>query len=426
MRRFWLPLLLAAVALRLAALALPYTPVSDARWYHDAAVSLARGGGLAVDGEPTAYRLPGYPFLLSLAYRAFGARVGLAWIWGTLATALLAASTFAIGKRLYGDRVARVAAAGIAIYPALVLQTGQAMSDLCFAAGSMWLIAIALRPSPRGWHAALAGIGIGLLTLTRGAGIVLLAIVPAVWASTGAGSTTGVGAAFRRPTGRLKPASTGYEAGSGPRIVSLARATLILLAAFALAVFPWLWRNDRLFGQPVLTTGTGLNAYIGHHPGASGGYDPAELPLPAEALAWNEAEVDRALLGYALDFARTHPLDELVLASRKIAHLYALETSAVTALFQGDRPASPALKYALHAVSQLAYVAVLAAFLLRAFELLTRRTRLSGTQWAGWIVILGFTAVAVLFFGQDRFRLPILPWMMIEGAAWLGSRRPDA
>ena len=108
MRRFWLPLLLAAVALRLAALALPYTPVSDARWYHDAAVSLAHGGGLAVDGQPTAYRLPGYPFLLSLAYRAFGARVGLAWIWGTLATALLAASTFAIGKRLYGDRVARV------------------------------------------------------------------------------------------------------------------------------------------------------------------------------------------------------------------------------------------------------------------------------------------------------------------------------
>ena len=397
MRRFWLFIVLAAIALRLAtALALPYTPVSDARWYHDAAVSLAHGRGLTVDGEPTAYRLPGYPFLLSLTYRAFGPHVGLAWIWGALATAVLIASTFAIARRLYGERMARAAATGIAIYPALVLQTGQAMSDLCFAAGSMWLIAIALRPSPRWRQAALAGIGIGLLTLTRGVGLVLLAIVPAVWAL------------------------------ARPRHPSLAKTVCILLAAFALVVVPWLWRNDRLFGRPVFTTGTGLNAYIGHHPGASGGYDPAELPFPAEALAWNEAEVDRALLVHALDFARTHPIEELVLVPRKIAHLYAFETSAVTALFQGDRPASPALKYALHAVSQLAYVAVLAAFLLRAFELLTRLARLSGTQWAGWIVALGFTAVAVLFFGQDRFRLPILPWMMIEGAAWLGTRRPAA
>jgi hypothetical protein len=50
-------------------------------------------------------------------------------------------------------------------------------------------------------------------------------------------------------------------------------------------------------------------------------------------------------------------------------------------------------------------------------------TRPHGLQWIGFIVTLYFMLMAMLFFGLDRFRLPFLPWMIIEGSivvTWLG------
>lgn len=392
---FWLVLSVAAIVLRLAvALAIPYEPTADAAWYHEAAVSLARGQGLVVDGEVTAYRLPGYPFLLSLTYRLFGAHHQLAWMWGLVATALIGWMVLFIARRLYGRDVARLAAIGTVLYPALILRTGQVMSDLPFLAGCLVVTAAALSPSSRrSWHAGLTGAGIGLLTLTRGAGVVLAALVPAIWL-------------LRRVDGRTVVVNA-----------------VLLYCALAACLAPWLARNDRRFGQATLTTNIGLNAYIGHHRGASGGYDFDLTPqLPAAADTWNEAAIDRELLRQAVTFAREHPLEDLALVPKKVAHLYAFETSAVTALFQGERRASSRVKYALHGASQLAYLVVLGLFLLRLVDIVLGRARPAGAQWVGWIAIACFTGVSLIFFGQDRFRLPILPWMILEGCAQVAGR----
>jgi hypothetical protein len=72
-RSFWMLVFACAIVPRLfVALVISYEPTADARWLHEAAASLARGEGFAVDGKLTAYRPPGYPFLLSLTYRLSG------------------------------------------------------------------------------------------------------------------------------------------------------------------------------------------------------------------------------------------------------------------------------------------------------------------------------------------------------------------
>ena len=90
LRRYWMLVCVVAVVLRLlVAIAIRYQATTDAQWYHEAAAALAAGQGLAIDGELTAYRAPAYPLLLSRTYRLFGSDAALAWIWGTLSSAVI-------------------------------------------------------------------------------------------------------------------------------------------------------------------------------------------------------------------------------------------------------------------------------------------------------------------------------------------------
>ena len=71
-------ILLAALGLRLAYVAVTpgYAIVHDARGYDEHAQSIARGEGFSerFTGKPTAFRPPGYAYLLGGAYRLFGAQ----------------------------------------------------------------------------------------------------------------------------------------------------------------------------------------------------------------------------------------------------------------------------------------------------------------------------------------------------------------
>ena len=39
-----------------------------------------------------------------------------------------------------------------------------------------------------------------------------------------------------------------------------------------------------------------------------------------------------------------------------------------------------------------------------------------GILWCSWLFIGYFTLLGLVFHGQDRYRLPILPWLLIEAA----------
>jgi 4-amino-4-deoxy-L-arabinose transferase-like glycosyltransferase len=392
---FWRLVIVTALLPRaLVAGVIAYEPTADALWYHEAAASLAADRGFAVGGELTAYRPPGWPFLLSLTYRLFGPHVGLAWLWGLLWIAIILVAIHFIARRLYGTPVARLATLAAAAYPGLVLMTGQPLSDLPFVAGLLVLVACVLVIPPWGLAASvLVGAAIGLLTLTRSAGIGLLVVVPAIWLLRGrAGSRVGA-------------------------------SVLLVVTAFGACIAPWVLRNDAAFGRPTLGTNLGANLYIGNHRGASGGSVAASPAVLPDSIGDNEAEVDAALTRRAIDFVASAPGEAAAVLPGKLVHLYLLDTYAVSALFQGER-ASPAwIKHGLFAVAQLAYVAFLTIFVVRAFELPGTARRPRGVQWTGWLLAGYFTLLCLVFHGEDRYRLPILPWILIEGCVVLARSR---
>ena len=391
---YWgLVLGLACLARLPVALILPREVLqSDSAWYYAAAVSLSKGDGLSIGGHATAYRPPIYPALLSVAFRLLGPDPSLSWVWGIASTIAIILATHAIARRLYGSEVANLAALAAAVYPALALLTGQTLSDLLFVAELLMLVEFVLVCAPwRPTSALTVGVLVGIMTLTRGVALGLFLMGPIVW--------------FVRKK----------------EVRQIVLAGIVLVAGLVGTLAPWLWRNERVLGVPTLGTNLGLNLYIGNHAGAPGGYVAASAPqvVPQGQSPLNEADIDQAYLREALDFIGSHPAEAALLIPRKMFHLYTLEVSAAESLFQSEQFYPGWEKYGLMGLTQIAYLAIAALFCLRILDIVSGGRGPRGVQWIGWFVIAYFTIVSMVFFGQDRFRLPILPFMLIEGAVVL-------
>lgn len=365
--------------------------VTDPQWYHATAVSLANGEGFAFRGALTAYRPPGYSSLLALSYTAFGHHPMLVWVWGILATALLLVATNSIALRLYGMSVARVATLGVAAYPALAIFTALPTSDLVFTAGLTGLLCwIVAHEFPR-WPASfLLGIILGMLTLTRNVGIAFAGPIAFAWW-------------VKRPR---------------PPLVIWQIA--VLAGALALPLAGWMARNYTVFGTATLATNTGTNLLVGNHAGASGAY-PVQAKAPfglVSVRGLNEAEADRLYFDQAVDFARHHPGAWLALLPRKLLHLFAFELTGAQWLLHERRYPSW-FKYGIYAISQLSYLLLLALVSLRILSFSQRLERPQGLQWTGWTVGATVVLTTLVAFGQDRFRMPFLPWMIIEASVIL-------
>ena len=387
--KFALIAALAAILPRLVvAIALPYEPTSDALWYHDVAGSIARGEGVSMVGEPTAFRSPGYAFLLSVLYWVAGDHVELAWVWGAISTVVLLFAVHDIAKRLYDEAIARVATLLVALYPALILMTGQTMSDLPFLAGMYALMAFALRTDgERVGDAIIIGLAAGLLSLVRSVGAGLVVLLPAIWWLR------------TRDTSRFL------------------RATVIAALACAACLAPWMARNAVALDRFTIGTNGGSNLLVGSRPDASGWRDRFELPDSVLA-APDEVSQDDAMRNEALSFIRDHPADALAILPHKLVAMYLLETQAVTSQFQGKQRAGDAVRHFLFGASQLAWISIALLVLARVVSWRRKADRPRGARWSGWLLVAYFTAICLVFHGEDRYRLPIMPWFIIEAAAF--------
>src|SRR4051794_32693514 len=130
----------AALGLRLGYVALTpgYEIVYDARDYDVHAVSVAHGGGVSktLTGKPTAFRPPGYVYLLGGAYRLTGVqdgtneqRIGVGRTLGALLGTLGVALIGVLGTQLWGRRVGLVAMALAALYVPSILVASAVMSE---------------------------------------------------------------------------------------------------------------------------------------------------------------------------------------------------------------------------------------------------------------------------------------------------------
>jgi hypothetical protein len=194
-------------------------------------------------------------------------------------------------------------------------------------------------------------------------------------------------------------------------------------ALVAALVSPWVLRNERLFGRATLETHIGENLFVGNHAGATSGAVPRTWPEFTPSIMQNPAERDAALFRHARAYIVSNPMAVLRMVPGKLFALYALETEVVTSLMQSARYRGSGQKYALYALCQFAYMAVLFALGARARQALQSGERPKGSQWAGPILCAYFTLLCIVFHGEDRYRLPILPWMLIQVAVLASGAR---
>lgn len=398
-RQWIFAIAVAGVALRLA-FSLFYwvdQPLTrDEREYLSLARGLAAGHGfvydaaLLRDGVEPFGRAPGYPAFLALVGGGHlvtssvptSVKVAQA-VLGGIGILLIGA----LADRFAGARAGRIAAGIAACYPPLIWISAFAFSEALFWPLGLlvaWLFDRVLAPESRTRGLALiVGALAGGAILVRGA-MLLFVAVAGLWLLWSRRFTFAVAFAL----------------------------------GVSLVLAPWAIRNQQHHGRFVLVASEGgVTFWTGNHPLATGDGDMAANPaikldsqrLRAAHPDLTEEQMEPVYYREAFSWIRQHPIAWLVLEARKAFYLVV--------------PIGPS--YTLHsaryvAMSWLAYGAVLPLALLGFANARGRRARIPGL----WLLACSAVVSALVFFPQERFRLPILdPTLIVCAAAYLGHRR---
>jgi uncharacterized membrane protein len=195
------------------------------------------------------------------------------------------------------------------------------------------------------------------------------------------------------------------------------RGVVRLSLACAFVIMPWTIRNAREYGRFVLVASEGgITFWTGNHPSAVGEGDLAANPqlkrenvaLRARHAGLTPEELEPIYYREALGFIREQPLAWAALMARKT--------------FYTIVPIGPS--YRLHSAlyfgaSVVSYLAVL-PFALMGLARLARAGRLPVP-----LLLLAASSflVCLVFFPQERFRIPVVdPTLLVTAAAWWALR----
>lgn len=114
--------------------------------YHMLGANLAAGNGYNwFFGLPTAFRPPGYPFLLAALYWFIGPNYFVARIVQCFFAATVGVLTYLLGREMFDRRIARLGALFVSLYPPLVVHSMALMTESIFIPLlllSLWLFII--------------------------------------------------------------------------------------------------------------------------------------------------------------------------------------------------------------------------------------------------------------------------------------------
>jgi len=405
-RRYGLlpPALLLAVAVRTGwicwALGAGIAPASDAGWYFARAGEIAAGAGYAIDGAPTAYWPVGYPGFLGLLFSVVGVSVTAAMIANIIFYCIAIVAVHRIARTIFAsDRAAGIAALILALYPNHIAYSALLLSESLFIA--LLMAGIALLIDARGGIIRLlaAGASFGIGTLVKPQMIVVPALCfAAAW----------IAGRRRVPSGDI-----------------IRRAAIVYLV-IAVAVLPWMARNHAVFGRfGILSNNDGINLFIGNNPSANGTYLLNDTIERAYAGAPDEPSRNELARRLAIGHLLASPLRAVMLLPAKLWYLYRADAEGFSWAIRSLPPGREAEQEALAAMklfAQLCYLLLGATFVASLLALRRGMVRHTGTPYHSiglWIVIY-FSAIPLVYFGDGRFHFPAIPWMAIYAGAWLG------
>jgi 4-amino-4-deoxy-L-arabinose transferase-like glycosyltransferase len=371
--------------------------LDDAGYYNFFARALADGRGyIREDGVPTAFWPVGYPAALALMYEAFGPSLTAAKLFNVVLGAAATALVYALARSWFTRATAAVAALLYALWPGAIAYTSVTMSETLFTVTFLASLLLLAGAPGRPEHAALGAIALGVVAASanyvRGQAL-LLPLLALPWLM-----------------------HQSWRPAKAVAYAALAMATVLLLS------LPWLVRNtDRFGGLTFLSTNTGINFWLGHRDGANGGPDYHaqlefarrfdHLPRIEQEPAWS-----REGLSDGLDYAISHPLEEVRLSGLKIYQLYRSDADAL--LWNEQNGATPifsdTMRYALRVVMDGYYYAV-ALLAIAGLYLGWRRREV----WPVFFcLVFGYwTLVHIVFYGEPRLHVPLQPLLAVLAAA---------
>jgi 4-amino-4-deoxy-L-arabinose transferase-like glycosyltransferase len=341
---------------------------------------------------------PVYPYFVGALFRAFGTMRAVLWAQAVLG-ALLVPVVGRVGALAFGRRAGLLAAAAVALYPELLWYPAHYWSETVFLLLLWGAIERTLAADARGSGriAVAAGILWGLATLTRELSLYLVPIV-AIW--------------MLRPRG-------GGEEPRARRIRDLtpgaSRAALVVLAA-ALTVAPWTIRNAIVLRAfvPVSTMG-GLNLWQGNTKlthlqiyevlASKGG--AVEQDRYCREMAWRT--IGERQPTWILEKLGEQMPEFWKPGSEVLDHLVGREACG---------PLRAALLVPVELVVVLPYLVLLVLLLVGLVRL-----PFSSTGWLLLVLLAAYNAAHVVAYATTRFRLPVLPVVVMVAAALVAGWR---
>lgn len=383
----------------------------DPTRYLGYAQEIAAGRGMTepLTGDPTAYYPPGYPWFLGVIEWVSSPFTDAGWHVAVHVQAVLGAVTIVlvahVARRLAGRRAGLAAAALYAIYPNLVFHTGVLLGETLYIFFSMAFVAVLVdRPWTRsagaGARRALAcGVLLGLAVMVRPISLAIVPVVALCWLA-------------ERKDHQV-----------------VLRWTLALVVGVAACIVPWTVRNAvRLDAFVPISTNTGDNLCIGHAEGATGAFAPVEAcQVPYEFLDGLPSELasDPAKREIAIEGMLEHFDREPWLLWRRIYFTWVRDGDhdALFAVqeYRRDRWMAIETEARLLAIADRVYWLVLALGLVGMVRL-ARYRRPDALAVVG--IALVTAAVPLAFFGDQRFKVPVMPLLIVAAGTLVSSLEP--
>lgn len=339
--------------------------------------------------SPILFYPPAYPYFLAAAYSALGSLQAAKWAQAVVG-ALLVPAVGRAGAHAFSARAALFAAGAAAFYPELVWFCGHFWSETLFLVLLWWGFerVLAAQSSGRLGAAVAAGVLWGLAALTRETALYFAPVAAAALARRPRG---GGGATWRPAVGAA------------------------FLAATALTVAPWTYRNWVVFHAFVPVSTFGAHSLW-----------QGNTRLPLDEFYRQTDSVPDPIPQYRLARERAfeairerQPTWLLEKLRVEMPELWA-PASHVFVLIDRDAygPVGAGARALVHGVMVAPYLAVL-ALAVPGFAAL----RLTPARALLLLFFIYYNALHVATYGQDRFRLPLMPILFLAaGEAWTGWR----
>jgi tetratricopeptide (TPR) repeat protein len=402
--------------------------MGDANGYDLWAQRLAAGDWIGAD---VFYQAPLYPYFLGILYAIFGRDLLIVRIVQAVIGAASCALLGMAGARFFSPRIGLIAGLALAFWAPAIFFDGliqKSVLDMFFVCLSLCLISAISNQEPgiRNQQSAVSswmalGAAMGALALTRENALVFI-LVMVVWILADVRRATASAVADRRG---LKPSAS--ERRYSERLLPFG-------VGLALVLTPVVIRNYAVDGGFYLTTSQfGSNFYIGNNAGADGTYasirfgrgapeferiDAKEIAEESAGRELSASEVSSFWTGRALGYITSQPLDWLRLTGRKLLLLVnrteMLDTESQESYAEWSAPIA-GLSWITHfgILVPLAVLGMIVTWREKPLRILHALT-------------ITYALSVVMFFVFARYRYPLVPFLLLFGAAGALSLRQAA